>query len=268
MLPFLPCCMHPVLHLAMFRQSAILGGAMVTWRPRIHRWQGTLAAFLLLVGFLLVVQLRTGRTIRQEVELPTVRVRDLAVLVQQQEEALQSLQSEVERLRQKLSEYATAGAQGRSSAETLAREVDFYKMVLGLTAVHGPGVVVRLREGSTPGSVVAPTVQPHDLSGLVNELWSSGAEAVAVNGIRILATTGFKQGDDRIVAGTFLLRPPYEIQGIGDPASMKATLGLRGGFVEGLRSVGLEVEVVEMPSLTLPPYKGPLMFRRATPAPP
>ena len=99
-------------------------------RPQIATWQVTLAVFLVLVGFLVVLQVRAGRTIRREVQLPTLRVRDLAVLVRQQEEALGSLQAEVEDLRAKLGEYESAAAQGRSSAETLAREVGAQTLVL------------------------------------------------------------------------------------------------------------------------------------------
>lgn len=240
---------------------------MLRVRPRIARWQVTLAGFLVLVGFLLVLQLRAGRTIRQEVALPTLRVRDLAVLVQQQEDALRALQAEVADLRGKLTEYETAAAQGRSSAETLTREVESYRMVLGLTPVEGPGVIVRVSERPIPGAVVAPSVEAADLSGLVNELWSGGAEAVAVSGIRVLATTGFRQSAETIVAGIFRLEPPYEIRAIGDLAVMKATLNLRGGFVEGLRSVGLLVEIEDSPRLQLPAYRGPLRFRHARPSP-
>lgn len=241
-------------------------GAMLVRRPHIARWQITVAGFLVLVGFLLVLQLRAGRTIRREVELPTLRVRDLAVLVRQQEDALQSLQAEIGDLRAKLTEYETAAAEGRSAAETLAREVDSYRMVLGLTPVEGPGVIVRVSERPIPGGVVPPQVQASDLSGLVNELWSNGAEAVAVNGVRVLATTGFRQVEDAIVAGIFRLQPPYDIRAIGDPAVMKAGLSLRGGFVEGLRSVGLLVEVKESADLRLPAYRGPMRYRYARPS--
>jgi len=239
---------------------------MLTRRPPPARWQLTLAAFLVLVGFLLVLQLRAGRSIRREVELPTLRVRDLAVLVQQQEDALRALQAEVVDLRAKLAEYENAAAQGRSSAATLAREVDSYRLVLGLTPVEGPGVIVRVTEHPVPRGVPVPVVQAADLSGLVNELWSSGAEAVAVDGVRVLATTGFRQVGDAIVAGIFRLEPPYEIRAIGDPAVMQAALNLRGGFVEGLRSVGLTVEVNAAPRLRLPAYRGPLRFRYGRPS--
>jgi len=240
---------------------------MLVRRPQIATWQVTLAVFLVLVGFLVVLQVRAGRTIRREVELPTLRVRDLAVLVRQQEDALGSLQAEVEDLRAKLGEYESAAAQGRSSAETLAREVDFYRMVLGLRGVDGPGVIVRVSERPIPGGVVAPSVQAGDISGLANELWSSGAEAIAVSGVRVLATTGFKQDEETIVAGIFRLEPPYEIHAIGDPLVMQATLNLRGGFVEGLRSVGLMVEVNASEKLRLPAYRGPLRFRHGRPSP-
>lgn len=241
--------------------------AMLMPRPQITRWQGTLAIFLALVGFLLVIQVRAGRSIRREVELPTLRVRELAVLVQQQEAAVGALQAEIAELQGKLAEYESAAAQGRSSAETLEKQVASYRMVMGLTAVEGPGVVVRLRERQGADGVVIPAVQAADLSGLVNELWSAGAEAIAVSGIRVLATTGFREAPNGIVAGTRRLSGGYEIGAIGDPAVMKATLNLRGGYLEGLRSVGLIVEVKEEVRLRLPAYTGPLGFRMAKPVP-
>lgn len=234
-------------------------------KPQIQGWQITLTLFLLLVGFLLVFQFRAGMAIRREVELPTVRVRDLAVLVNQQEEALMALAAEVDQLRGKLREYETAVAEGRSAAETMAREVDSYRLVLGLTPVQGPGVLVRLKEAGAVGSVVAAQVQAQDLSGLVNELWSAGAEAISINGVRMLATTGIRQDEREIIAGNSRLQGPYLIRAIGNPNAMTAALNLRGGFVEGLRSVGLSVEIAGTELQTLPPYRGPLGYRHATP---
>lgn len=234
-------------------------------RPNFQGWQVTLTLFLLLVGFLVVVQFRAGKEIRREAALPTVRVRDLAVLVNQQGEAMRSLQAEVDLLRGKLHEYETAEAEGRSAAETLAREVESYRLVLGLTPVQGPGVILRLRERGSPGSVLAPQVQSQDLSGLVNELWSAGAEGISINGVRLLATTGIRQEERGIVVGNFKLEGPYLIRAIGSPQAMTAALNLRGGFVEGLRSVGLAVEIAAVELQTLPPYQGPLNFQHASP---
>ncbi len=234
----------------------------------VRRWQGVLAVFLGAVGFAAVLQLRAGMALRRAVELPTVRVRELAVLVRQQQEALAALQAEVEVLRRTLAEYEAAAVQGRVSADTLAREVRAYELVLGLVPVQGPGVRVRVDDSRAQGGVLPARVEAADLSGLVNELWAAGAEAVAVNGRRILATTGFRQDADGLSAGVFRLRPPYDILAIGNPDAMLAALNLRGGFVDGLRSVGLTVEVEARSTLTLPPYRGPLGFRHAVPVAP
>ncbi len=238
---------------------------MVVRRPHLARWQWTLAFFLLLVGFLLIVQLRASRPIRQEAELPSLRVRDLAVLVEQQQQAQRTLQAEIGSLQVKLTEYQTAAAQGKGNVETMARDVQVYRMVLGLTPVEGPGVIVRLREQPMPRAIVSPTLQAQDLSGLVNELWAASAEAIAINGSRLLATTGFSQDARGILAGKIRLRPPYEIAAVGNPDTIRATLGLRGGFVEGLRAVGIGVEVVEKNHLKLPVYSGPVSFHYAVP---
>ncbi|MGH2349916.1 MAG: DUF881 domain-containing protein [bacterium] len=235
---------------------------------RVFRWQWTLAVFAVAVGFLLVTQLRAGRAIREETALPTIRVRDLAVLVQQQGAATLALQSEVEQLRRTLSEYETAVAEGRSTTETLERDVAFYRLVLGRVPVRGPGVIVRLREQAVPGGIVDVGIQAQDLSGLVNELWSGGAEAVTVNGHRLLATSGFGQDERGVFTGSLRLRAPYEIMAVGDPRAMTATLNLRGGFVEGLRSVGLAVEITEHKQLTLRAMPAPVRFRYAVPAQP
>lgn len=241
------------------------GIAMAVWRPPVARWQWAVAAFLVVIGFLLVLQLRASRPLREEGDLPTVRARDLAVLVQQQEDARRTLQVEVDNLKSKLLEYKTAAVQGRSAAATMGRDVAEYRLVLGLTPVEGPGAIIRLREQAAPGGVVVPVLQAQDLSGLVNELWAAGAEAIEINGTRLLATTGFRQDDRGIIVGRVRLRPPYQITAIGDPAVMKASLHLRSGFVEGFRAVGLIVEVTHHDHLRLPARPAEEQFRYATP---
>ena len=57
---------------------------------------------------------------------------------------------------------------------------------------------------------------------LVNELWVAGAEAVAVNGERVVAQTGFTCAGSLILAGTKKLAPPYVIHALGDPEALRA----------------------------------------------
>lgn len=111
------------------------------------------------------------------------------------------------------------------------------------------------------------TVEAIDLAGIVNELWAGGAEAIAIGGRRVLARSAFRQSGPRIVLDGTPLRPPYVIQAIGQADEMEAVLRVRGGFVDGLRAVGVTVRVERLSVLRLPAYAGPLVFRWAEPVP-
>ena len=188
------------------------------------------------------------------------------MLVRQQEEARRRLETEVDALRQQASEYQAAVIQGRGLSEAMAKELAQYRLVLGLVPVEGPGVRVVLSEdAASRAGVLPPVVQAQDLSGLANEMWSSGAEAMAINGIRVLATTAIRQADAGVVVGPTPIRSPYRIEAIGDPAALQAALAIRGGFVEGLRSVGLKVDIQLQQQLHLSRRASAEPFRYARP---
>lgn len=232
----------------------------------LPRWQIPVAIFLLVVGILVAAQVRSRQPLRKAADLPTWRLQELAVLVRQQEAARRMLESEVEALRRQALEYEAALIEGRGLSEAMVRETGHYRQVLGLVPVEGPGVRVLLAEGApAPAGILPPLVQAQDLAGLANELWSAGGEAMAINGIRILATTGVRQEETRLTINSTPVSPPYRIEAIGDPAALKAALAIRGGFVEGLRSVGLRVDVEGQVRLRLPARPGMEPFRHARP---
>lgn len=235
-------------------------------RLRVSRWNATVALFLVAAGFLFAAQLRSREPLRQATDLPSWRRQELAVLVRQQEEARKALETEVQSLIRRKSEYQAGLVEGRSLSQAMSGELAQYRLVLGLVPVHGPGVTVTVTEGAPGQTGVLPTrLEAHDLSGLANELWSAGAEAMAVNGIRVLASTGMRQTDSGILLGGVRIDPPYRIEAIGDTAALQATLAIRGGFVEGLRAVGLRVAVQRADRLRLSARAAPDYYRHARP---
>lgn len=234
----------------------------------ISRWQGAVALFLVVVGFMVVAQMRARQPIRQAGALPSWRLAELAVLVRQQEGARKLLEAEVDALRRRARDYEAAVIEGRGLSESMARELARYRLVLGLVPVEGPGVRVVARGGAPgTGGILPSAVEAQDLSGVANELWSAGAEAMAVNGIRILATTGIRLAGGALQIGTTYVVPPYRIEAIGDPAALQAALAIRGGFVEGLRSVGIQVTVQVSERLRIPARGTAESFRNARPKP-
>ncbi len=225
-----------------------------------------MALFLVAAGFLFAAQLRSRQPLRQATDLPTWRLQELAVLVRQQEVARTALEGEVQSLTRRKGEYQAALVEGRSLSQAMAEELAQYRLVLGLVPVHGPGVMVTVVEGAPGQTGILPTrLEAQDLSGLANELWSAGTEAMAVNGIRVLASTGMRQTETGILLGGVRITPPYRIEAIGDPAALQAALAIRGGFVEGLRAVGLRIAVQRAEQVRLPARASPDYYRHARP---
>ncbi len=236
-------------------------------RGRARAVYGMAFLSLLLMGFLSVAQLRAGRKFAEAPEVRTRNLYALATMLRQEREVRQRLEAELSSLQERLQRYERAQVEGQNVAASLRAELQQYRLALGLVRVIGPGVVVRISAPQLPPQQGPVLVQYQDLVGIANELWAAGAEAMAVNGERITATSGFSQVGGTILVNLRRLSPPYEIAAIGDPATLEGALAIRGGLVEGLRGLGLEIRIVRQDRIELPPYGGSFQFRYARPVP-
>jgi len=215
--------------------------------------QALLAVLLMALGFLVVVQSRAGRALSGQEGVPTRNVYALATMLGQEREARRALEAQVAALTHRLAQFESAAAQRRSADQALALELAALRVAAGATALTGPGVTVVVDDGKPAvAGQPPPVVQYLDLVSVVNELWAAGAEAVAVSGDRIGATTGFSQVGGTIIADQQRLSAPYEVTAIGDPQTLAGALGIRGGIVDGLRGLGLRIVITPQKIVTVP----------------
>jgi uncharacterized protein YlxW (UPF0749 family) len=97
----------------------------------------------------------------------------------------------------------------------------------GALAVSGPGVQIELdepaaptaaatgRPGTTPQEQVA-VLHDRDIRAVVNQLWAAGAEAVAVNDLRLTSTSFIRFAGESVLVDFQPIAAPYTIQAIGD----------------------------------------------------
>jgi len=222
---------------------------------------------LALMGFLLVTQVRATRHFREQPEVRTRNLYALAAMLRQEREARRQLEAQLVELQGRVREFEQAAASGRTALEALRHQVEEYRLALGLVPVEGPGVAVHVAEPRAPRSRGPAAVQYQDLVAVTNELWAAGAEAVAVNGQRVVATSGFSQVGGTILVNLRRLSPPFLVEAIGDPATLEGALNIRGGVVEGLRGLGLDVRVERRDRIRLPAYQGGFQFEHARPTP-
>jgi uncharacterized protein YlxW (UPF0749 family) len=225
------------------------------------RIRASLAAVLAVVGFLTLVAARGMEDARRGTEMrraTLVRlIRDRQGEVDELGRTLVALRAEVLSARRRLSEQAAADA----------RRVRGVQLQAGTVPMRGPGLEVTLsdidREAEDPADRAALAVHDVDLQLVVNALWRAGAEAVAVNGQRLVATSPIRAAGETITVNFRPLVPPYEIAAIGadKDAFERTDVGERyRRFAEDL-GFGFKVEARQR--LSVPAFLGTLQLSAA-----
>lgn len=98
----------------------------------------------------------------------------------------------------------------------------------GSVAVTGPGVRITVDDGPDTEQN-ASRVLDADLRVLVNGLWASGAEAVAVNGHRLSSRTAIREAGDAVTVDYRSLTRPYVVEAIGDPEGLDVGFAATSG---------------------------------------
>jgi len=220
------------------------------------------AVVLLLTAFLLVMQLRTERSIRRFLGIPSSRLEEFAYRLVRSEAERRALEEEVESLRGRVTAMGRLSAEGRAGLESVSAELEHLSALSGLTALQGPGVVIAIRDstrqlapGEDPNDVL---VHYTDLQSVVNELWAAGAEAVTINGERFTVGSSIQCIGTTVLINGRRIAPPFRVEAIGDSDGLTGYLGRPQGTVAYLRAFGFPVITTRARQVRAPAYRGPL----------
>ena len=98
---------------------------------------------------------------------------------------------------------------------------------------------------------------------LLNELNSSGAEAIAINEQRIISTSEIRLAGNHIVINGEKFSRPFVFKVIGDAKTLQSAIELRGGIVELLNSNYIQVTIKSEDEIIIPSYKSIIDFNYA-----
>ncbi|MFE9188627.1 DUF881 domain-containing protein [Micromonospora sp. NPDC007208] len=223
--------------------------------PR-SRWSTAgvmIVALLALLGFTLVVQLKTTST---DPTLGATRQEDLVRILSDLDARENRLQQDIRALEDSQRQLRS-GEQGRQAAlDEATRRADELGILAGTLPAVGPGLTVQFDAGVKP-------ISANRVLDAVQELRGAGAEAMQISGgdratVRIIASTYFLDGDNgSLVVEGRRLTGPFTITVIGDPATMRTALNIPGGVVASVRGGGGNVtfgerEVAEVSALHVP----------------
>lgn len=203
--------------------------------------QLTIAAVTFLLGLLVIVQLRTQASGAAFAGLSS---QELTVLVANLNDRNDDLRGEIGALERELATLTTNTQRGEASVDELRADLRRVRLYAGIDPATGPGVVITIR-GPIDGSGVED---------LVNELRNAGAEAMAVESVRLVPGVVTVGAAGAVTVDGVPLDDPFELSAIGAPDKLTGSLTRSGGIIAQLAATlpDVVVEVTPLDRVDVP----------------
>jgi uncharacterized protein YlxW (UPF0749 family) len=229
-----------------------------------------IAIVALATGFVLADQVRSQLLTPSN---QVARYQALVRSVQELEATNAESRRQIAELRSAIDALESAAAARSSTTQALRGQVADLRGHAGLVAMHGPGVVVVLRNGVAgpgPGGQTAYLVNYQDVQDVVHLLYGEGAEGIAVNGRRLTPLSAFGGSEGQIVIDQGPpLSSPITVAAVGDRNRMSDSLAdpeelpdIRAREVQ----FQLDLSFTGRPDVQLPAYDSSLQVPHVSPA--
>lgn len=241
-----------------------------------RHWVWYITAISFVTGALFAASLRTQGKLREGFGDTTVvwRVDWLAERWRAARDENKELRETIQSLYATLAEYDKTMAEGGQVQKLLSKELQKYKVLMGLTELKGPGVVLTLKDSTLRAPANDPEmaegliIHDRDLQQIVNELRAAGAEAIAINEQRLVERSAIRCVGPVTHINNVPTGPPYVITAIGDPQVLRSGLTIKGGVIDGLKLLQFPVELKTMTEVRVPAFGGSSELKYAQPVEP
>ncbi len=224
----------------------------------------------LVMSFVITVQIKSVRRNTAMSSADTVRITALQTRLQNETERYIAQVEETNRYKEEVQEWRKKAMDSSETSAVHLKQLNHAENLAGLTDVTGPGVIVVMRDNPEKREYFLVSeddiVHYSDLLFVANELWAAGAEAVSINGERIIARSEIRCVGNSIMINARRQTPPFEIKAIGNSKTLEDGLLFPGGVVDQiLQFYPIDVTIEKVASLEIPAYKGIPNFEYAVP---
>lgn len=160
----------------------------------------------------------------------------------------------------KRQEYQNSLGTDDQASDLLEEELKETNILLGLTDVTGPGIIVTLSNNDTKN------IDAYDLLELVNELRLAGAEAISINGERIVAMSDIVDINySFIVVNGNRISSPYVVKAIGNQTYLESGLTAKEyGYMDNIiKGNGKTATLERNDNIEIPKFTGDLEMTHA-----
>ena len=159
----------------------------------------------------------------------------------------------------------------QNDSKSLAKQEEIKKnsMLMGTNEVRGEGLQIKLadnntgilKNGNEALDLSSQVVHYDDLIQVVNALNNAGAEAISINGQRIVQTTAITCEGNVIKINGQKVSSPFVIKAIGSQGLLYGSMTMIGGYLYILDEAGVIVETTQLDNLTVEKYTGVITYK-------
>ncbi|MFH8803164.1 DUF881 domain-containing protein [Streptomyces sp. NPDC017936] len=204
------------------------------WPPRVTRAQLIVAVLLFGLGFGLAVQVASNSD--SDNALRGARQEDLVRILDELDDRSQRLEDEKQGLEKQRQELENSSDQAEEARKQTVEKEKQLGVLAGTVAAQGPGITMTIED--TEG-----TVEADMLLDAIQELRAAGAEAIQVNGVRVVADTYLTDSGKSVNVDGNKINTPYRFKVIGKPQDLEPALNIPGGVVQTLEKEQATVTV-------------------------
>lgn len=193
------------------------------------------------------------------------RISTLQEELKAEKEKSEALYQTVIQYKDELETFKQEAAQSSDVSKALAKQLERLELLAGVSEVEGPGIVITLKDAAKAANN-DDIVHDMDLFSIINELRAAGAEAISINGDRVVNTTEIRCVGPVVSVNGNRHASPFEICAIGDATTLESAVNFPGGPLEMMRLYNIEITVKKMNKVKIGAYTGNINFQHATPA--
>ncbi|WP_432715475.1 DUF881 domain-containing protein [Streptomyces lavendulae] len=204
------------------------------WPPRVSRAQLIVALLLFVLGLGLAIQVRSNSD--SSAPLRGARQEDLVRILDELDGRTKRLEDEKQKLEDQRKELESSSNQAEEARRQTVEKERQLGILAGTVAAQGPGITLKITD--TKGQV-----RSDQLLDTLQELRAAGAEAIQINGVRVVAGSYFSDEGGGVSIDGKKITQPYEFRVIGRPQDLEPALNIPGGVVQTMEKEQATVAV-------------------------
>ncbi len=168
-----------------------------------------------------------------------------------------------------LEEIRKQATQDDVTAKAKQEEITKNNLLIGMVEVTGPGIEITLTDNNTGLTaegkelldLSSQIVHREDLLEVINALNNAGAEAISINGQRVVQTTAITCEGNVIKMNGQRISSPFVIKAIGSQGILSGSLTMAGGYLYWMEQNGVKVELKQIDKITVEKYNGVINYK-------